>query len=86
MQILGISTNTVEDNAAFAAKFEFPFPLLCDVDRKVSVSYSACSAIDDRAKRITYVIGPDGLIAQTYAQVDAAGHARQLLDSLEKIK
>jgi len=34
------------------------------------------------AKRITYVIGPDGKIAQAYPQVDPKSHPRTILASL----
>ena len=39
MQVLGASFDSVEKNAKFAQKFEFNFPLLCDVDRKIGVAY-----------------------------------------------
>jgi peroxiredoxin len=34
------------------------------------------------AKRITYVIGPDGKIAQAWPQVDPKSHPRAILDGL----
>ena len=34
------------------------------------------------AKRITYVISPDGTIAQAHLQVDPKSHPRAILDSL----
>jgi thioredoxin-dependent peroxiredoxin len=83
VKILGISFDTVEENAAFAKKFELPFPLLCDTDRKVGLTYGACeSAQDGYAKRISYVIGEDGKILQAYPKVDAARHPQELLEKL----
>ena len=80
MQILGVSTDDAEANAEFAASNEFTFPLLCDTDRKICLAYGAVeSETDTVAKRITYVIGPDGNIAHAYAKVDAGAHAEQLL-------
>ncbi len=32
-KILGASFDTPEENKAFAEKFDFPFPLLCDTKR-----------------------------------------------------
>jgi len=40
-QILGASFDNVEDNRKFAEKFKFPFPLLCDTDRKIGLAYGA---------------------------------------------
>ena len=34
------------------------------------------------AKRITYVIGPDGKIAQVHPKVDPKGHPKAILESL----
>lgn len=83
MQILGISFDTIEENAAFAQKFQFPFPLLCDTSREIGLAYGAC---DNRQaecpKRITYVIGSDGNISQVYGKVNASTHPHELLSAL----
>jgi thioredoxin-dependent peroxiredoxin len=75
--------DSVAANKAFAEKFEYPFPLLSDTDRKVGLAYGACETPKDRyAKRYTYVIGPDGKIEQAIDTKDAAGQAASLLPSL----
>ena len=73
----------MEENAAFAKKFEYPFPLLCDVQRELGVAYGA--ADDPKAgyaSRITYVIGPDGRIAQAHPKVSPKSHPKEILASL----
>ncbi len=81
--MLGISFDTREENQRFAEAQKFPFPLLCDVDRKVGLAYKACeSSSDAYPRRVTYVIGPDGKIEQAIATQDAGGQAAALLDSL----
>ena len=83
MQILGISFDTVEQNAAFAEKFGFPFPLLCDTSRQIGMAYGACESPEEEyAKRITYVINPEGMIDQVYGKVSAAKHPEELLQNL----
>jgi peroxiredoxin Q/BCP len=70
----------VEDNAAFARKFNYNFPLLCDTDRKIGMAYGAC---DDpkagSAKRISYLIGADGKIKKAYGAVKPAEHPAEVL-------
>ena len=70
----------MEDNAAFAKKFNYNFPLLCDTDRKIGMAYGAC---DDpkagSAKRISYLIGADGKIKKAYASVKPAEHPAEVL-------
>ena len=80
MQILGISFDTQEANAAFARKFNYDFPLLCDTDRKIGLAYGATD--DPRAtsaKRISYLIGADGRIKKAYGVVKPAEHPAEVL-------
>lgn len=80
---MGISFDTVEDNRAFAEKYDFNFPLLCDTSRTVAVAYGACK--DQTAtslKRVSYLIDEEGKIEKAYGQVDAAQHAAEVLADL----
>ena len=73
----------MEKNAAFAAKFDFPYPLLCDTERSIGLAYGACDdAGAKHAGRISYLIGTDGTIRRAYAKVDPAGHPEQVLGDL----
>lgn len=81
--ILGVSFDTVAGNRAFAEKFQYPFPLLCDVDRKMGLAYGACDTADaEYARRITYVVGPDGKIKQAHPKVTPKSHPKEILASL----
>lgn len=83
MQVIGVSFDKQADNAAFAARYEFPFPLISDTDRKLGIAYGAAeSAKDEYARRIAYVIDEDGKIAQAHAKVDAKNYPREQLASL----
>lgn len=82
-QVIGVSFDTVEENRHFAEKFNFPFPLLCDTERKIGVAYGAAdSPKDEYARRIAYVIDENGKIAQAHAKVDAATYPAQQLRNL----
>jgi peroxiredoxin Q/BCP len=83
VQIFGVSFDTVEENAAFAKKFSFPYPLLCDTARDIGMKYGACESPDaGSAKRITYVIDEHGKILQVHGKVNAAKHPEELLFTL----
>jgi thioredoxin-dependent peroxiredoxin len=78
-----VSFDTVEENRRFAEKFNFPFPLLCDTDKKIGMAYGAAdSPKDEYARRIAYVIDENGRIAQAHAKVDAATYPAQQLRNL----
>lgn len=82
-QILGVSFDTVTENKDFAEKFSFPFPLLCDTERKIGLAYGACDdASAANAKRIAYTIDPEGKIKQAWGKVDATSFPEQAYNSL----
>jgi peroxiredoxin Q/BCP len=81
--VIGVSFDNQKDNAAFAAKNKFPFPLISDTDRKLGIAYGAAeSAKDEYAKRIAYLIDEKGKIAQAHPKVDARGYPKEQLATL----
>ena len=51
--------------------------------RAIGIAYGACDTPDaEYARRISYLIGPDGRIRKTYASVKAAEHPQQVLADL----
>jgi len=81
--VLGISFDDEQANAAFERKFGFGFPLLCDTTRAVGLAYGAAADATTRsAKRISYLIGPDGRIRRAYPKPNAAAHPEELLKDL----
>ena len=70
----------MQDNSAFAAKFGFPFPLLCDTERKLGLACGACDSADaGYAKRISYLIDERGMISKVYPKVSPGEHAAEVL-------
>jgi thioredoxin-dependent peroxiredoxin len=78
-----VSFDDVDANARFAEKYAFPFPLLCDTERKIGMAYGAAdSPKDEYAKRIAYVIDENGRIAEAHAKVDARNYPKEQLKTL----
>jgi len=84
IRVVGISFDTPEDNAAFAEKNQFEFPLLSDTRHAVAIAYGACSGSDARyPDRVSFLIDEQGMIEKVYDQVDPRDHpARVLADVL----
>lgn len=75
-----MSFDSVDENAAFVKKFDFPYSLLCDTDRSLGVAYGACdSPSDQHARRVSYIIGADGSITHAFEKVDASTHPTEVL-------
>lgn len=81
--VLGISTDTPEDNRRFKDQLKLPFPLLSDLNRIVCMAYGACAFQNAYyADRITYIINEEGMIVKVYPHVDPNSHAAEILPSL----
>ena len=85
--MLGISPDTPAAQARFKAKYELPFTLLCDVDKKVAVAYGVLKEKNMYGKKVmgiartTFLIGEDGRIEKIFSNVKPAGHAAEVLSA-----
>jgi len=82
--VLGCSIDSADSHKAFIKKYGLPFPLLLDPDRSIARAYGADNGIPILGldRRVTYVIGEDGLILKVYPSVDPGIHAKQIIHDL----
>jgi peroxiredoxin Q/BCP len=82
--ILGISPDTVKDQAKFKKKFDLPFTLLADANHAVAEQYGVWKERKNYGKtymgveRTTFLIGPDGTVARVFEKVKPQGHAAEV--------
>jgi len=87
--VLGVSNDDTASHQKFANKYELPFPLLSDVDKKVAEAYGVYKEKNMYGKkymgieRTTYVIGKDGKIKKIFPKVKVDGHVEEVLQALE---
>lgn len=80
VEIVGVSFDEPKDNAAFVREYQFPFRLLSDSQRTLAATVGAAQSRDQPvARRISYLIGPDGKVRRAYDAVNPATHAQQVL-------
>ena len=77
--VLGVSTDSPLSHKKFQQKYNLPFTLLSDPEKKVIKAYEAASVLF--TKRISYLISR-GLIIKAYSKVDPANHALQILKDI----
>jgi peroxiredoxin Q/BCP len=83
IQILGVSFDRPETNAAFARNNGFKFPLLSDLTREAALAYGACAEPKASSpERISFLIDEQGRIARIYDQVDPRDHPARVLAEL----
>ncbi len=83
--VLGCSVQDSDAHRAFIKKYNIPFPLLLDPDKKIATEYGAANGIPILGldRRITYVIDPEGRIEKVYPSVDPSVHANEILTDLK---
>ena len=89
-EVLGVSVDDERSHKKFAEKYDLPFRLLVDTDKKIVEAYGAWGEKSMYGRkymgtnRITYVIDPKGRIAAVYPKVKAAEHADEILAFLRQ--
>lgn len=85
-QIVGVSRDSVEAQAAFADKRGFGYPLLADTDRAVAAAYGVKGGMLGLSpvKRSTFVIAADGVVLEAItSETNMNAHADRALAALE---
>lgn len=83
--VLGISPDTPQAQKKFKEKYDLPFTLLCDTDKKVAQAFDVIKEKNMYGKKVmgiertTFLIGPDGKLAHIFPKVKAEGHAEEVL-------
>ncbi|MEH2046758.1 peroxiredoxin [Nostoc sp.] len=75
--ILGVSADDEVSHQAFTQKYNLNFPLLADSDKSLIKAFDVDGG--GYAKRVTYVIDPNGKITHVDANVNTTNHASDIL-------
>jgi peroxiredoxin Q/BCP len=85
--ILGVSPQDVKSHAKFSGRFNLPFSLLADPDRKITTAYGCWSKKKlfgyeyMGVLRTTFIINGKGLIEKIIRKVRSKKHSQQILES-----
>jgi peroxiredoxin Q/BCP len=86
--ILGVSADDEESHLKFKTKYDLPFTLLADVEKKVVELYGVWGQKKMYGKeymgiyRTTFLIGVDGKIVKVFENVKPASHSEEVLAAL----
>jgi peroxiredoxin Q/BCP len=87
--ILGVSDDDVASHKEFAEKHTLPFTLLADSTKKTATDYGVLvkmMGVFELAQRDTFIIDPEGRIAEHWANVEPKGHSEMVLKALEALQ
>ncbi len=82
IEILGVSADSVLSHDKFVSKFQLPFTLLSDPEKKIIIAYGANGFF----RRISYLINPAGEIVKAYEKVKPDDHAQEVLNDIKIFK
>lgn len=89
--VLGISADSAASHLRFSGKFELPFPLLSDEEKKVIKAYGVWQKKTFMGKtfmgivRSTFVIDKKGKIVRIFEKVKVKGHVDEVLGTLSEL-
>ncbi len=80
IQVVGVSFDDPKSNAEFVKQNNFPFRLLSDSSKELAVAVGAADSTSRMwARRVSFLVGPDGKVLKAYADVVPAKHAGEVL-------
>jgi len=88
--LLGISPDTPKAQKKFQEKYDLPFSLLADSEKKVANAFGVMKEKNMYGKKVmgvartTFIIGPDGKIEHVFEKVKPEGHAEEVLEFLKE--
>ncbi len=84
-KVIGISTDTVKSHKKFEDKFDLPFPLIADEDKKIVGQYNVWGEKQFMGRtfngtfRTTFLIDETGKIKKILDKPDSANHTAEIL-------
>jgi len=85
-EILGVSSDSEKSHQKFIEKYDLPFRLLADTDKRIHESYGTWVEKSMYGRkymgtaRVTFVIDENGVIEKVIEKVKTKDHAVQILD------
>jgi len=90
--ILGVSPDDTAEHEKFTSKYQLPFPLLSDADKKICQAYGVWMEKNMYGRkymgvaRTTYIINKEGRIAKIFEKVKPQGHNEEVLEFVRGLK
>jgi peroxiredoxin Q/BCP len=85
-KIIGISADDEKKHQKFSEKYNLPFPLIPDTEKKIINAYGVwgpkkfMGRTFDGINRTTFVVSEDGKIEKIFSKVDTKNHTQQILE------
>ena len=82
--MLGVTFSAADDLKKWRDEVGLQCDLLGDADRAVGLAWGAAeSPNQEKARRMSVLVGPHGNVVKVYPDPDVERHAREVLDDLD---
>jgi len=84
--VIGVSTDSWDSHFRFQGKHGLRFALASDSGRTIADAYGVGRSITSfgMLQRVSFLVGPDGLIEEVWPSVSAKTHAADVLTAVQK--
>ena len=88
-KVIGISPDSQKSHQNFIAKFNLPFPLIADTEKKIIKDFGVWGLKKNYGReyegllRTTFVIDETGMIEQIFTKVKTKEHTKQILEAID---
>lgn len=84
--VIGVSRDSWESHGRFQEKYGLKFGLAADEDGSIAKAYGVGRAggVLPMAKRVSFLIGADGAVAEVWPSVQAGQHAAEVLAAVQR--
>ena len=87
-EVIGVSPDNEKSHSKFIGKYNLPFHLIADTEKRILKDYGAWGMKKMYGKayegvlRTTFVINEGGVIEKVFTKVDTKNHTKQILEGL----
>ena len=85
-EVIGISSDSVKSHHKFARKYELPFILLSDPDKRLRQVFGVRNNLFGLLPgRVTYIIDRNGVVIYIFDSMNAARHIEKALETIREL-
>jgi len=83
--IFGVSTDDAASHRAFVEKHDLNYPLLVDTDGAICDAFGVPRSASGHAARMTFLIDTEGVMRNTWEQVNVVDHAAEVERAIKRL-
>ncbi|HEU13103.1 MAG: peroxiredoxin [Thermoplasmata archaeon] len=84
VEVVGVSVDDEETHRKFKEKYNLPFHLLSDREKRLIKMFGVENM--GRARRTTFIINPERRIVKAWGRVKVENHADEIIQNLKELK